>query len=377
MLSKSRYKISYFWTCYFFIRLAYLLFTVFVFARLTTLGDTNRYVMANVPFSLRIFFDSSDFMDFFAGTISGLLGRNMFLANFPAMLISFFTVRWAIEKLSMRKYVNNILLMIMISFPNFSIWTSVWSKEVFGLVFTAIIAVLIIKFLNGNYKIKILDIVGLYLCFLFNPQFLPFIFQGLVFIYIARTFLKNKPVSQLQLGIVFLCINILFLYLIRDIVNMYAFQMHIHFVHATAGSTRDNIFLEENDFFRHLPWGMFIAFFGPTFDEMLENPLHAIAGIESVFKIILFLYLSKYIYIRFLLKLRFSSFFPLSYLIVFIGICFMHYPFGVFNPGAAIRYRSRFIFLFIVLLLYLYAHKQNYYLIGKASINRIAAMRKQ
>jgi len=358
-------KISHFWLCYFFVRLFYLFFTIFVFERFTRLGDTRRYLWADVPFALRIFYNSTYFMDFFIGNIGGFFRHNMIVSNFPAMLISFFIIRWVVEKLQLRKYVNNRLLMIMISLPTFSIWTSVWTKELFGLVYSAIIAVLIVNFLNGNYKIRKMDILGLYLCFLFNPQFMPFIFQGLMFIYISRKFLNHKPMGQFKLAVLFLFINALFLYIIRDIVNAQAEMMHRHFDTVTARATRDNIFLEENDFFRHLPWGMFIAFFGPTLGEMLENPAHAVTGIESLFIIVLFFYLSKYIYIRGFFFSRISPIITMSYLIIIIGICFIHYPFGVFNPGAATRYRSRFIFLFIVLLLYLYGYKKEYSLIGK------------
>jgi len=353
----SKIRISRFWLCYFFIRLFYLFFAIFVYAQLTQLGDNRRYIRANVPFSLRIFHDSTHMVDFFAGNVSNLFREDMLLSNLPATLISFFIIRWAIEKLELRRYVNNILLMITISFPNFSVWTAVWSKELFGLVYTAIIAVLIINFLKGNFKIKIIDFIGLYLCFLFNPQFIPFILQGLIFIFIARYTMLHKPANQLRLSIIFLLMNIIILYLIRDIVNRYAGGMHAHFDTPFAGTTRDNIFLEDYDFFRHLPWGMFIAFFGPTFAEMTENPLLAITGLESLLKIMVFIYLSKYVIINILLKFHFPTLLPISYFMIIMGISFMHYPFGVFNPGSAIRYRSRFVFLFTVLLLYLYSQR--------------------
>ena len=364
MKAISYYKISRFWLCYFFIRLFYLLFAILVYDRFTRLGDTGRYLTADISFSLRVFYNSTVFMDFFGGIIGRIFQYNMILANFPAMFISFFITKWAVEKLELRKHVNNVFLMIALSLPNFSVWTSIWSKELFGLVFTAIFAVLIINFINGNYKIRMIDILGLYLCFLFSPQYLPFILQALIFIYIAQNLLNYKPLGQLGLAVFFLFINIIFLYAIRDIVNMYAGIMHSHFDTPTARATRDNIFVEDYDFFRHLPWGMFISFFGPTLNEMIQNPLHAIAGVESLFIIALFLYLSRYIYIRCLFQFRISSVLPISYLMIFIGILFIHYPFGVFNPGSAIRYRSRFFFLFLVLLLYLYRHKHKYYLIG-------------
>jgi len=362
MLVANRLKTSRFWMCYFFIRLFYLLFAVLIYARLTTLGDTEGYLTLTVPFSLRIFYDSTYFMFFIGGLIGIFFRQNMLLANLPSMFISFFIIKWAIEKLALRKHVNNTLLMIVISLPNFVIWTTIWSKELFGLIYTAIIAVLVVNFLNRNYKIGIIDIFGFYLCLLFNPQYLPFILQGLIFIYIAHNLFNHKPTGQIMLGVVFLFINVLFLYLIRDIVNMYAMGMHAHFELGQAGATRDNIFLEDYDFFRYLPWGMFVGFFGPTISEMRENPLHLIAGVESLLKIILFIYLSKYVIIDCFLKWKSLTIIPISYFFIFMGILFIHYPFSIFNPGSAIRYRSRFIFLFIILLLYLYTKGKDYYL---------------
>ena len=364
-MSVYRHKISSFWLCYFFIRLFYLLFATQIFARLTTLGDTEWYLAGGQrPFSLMTFHNSTYFMHFFGGVIGAIFRRNLLLSSIPAMLISFFITKWVIEKLELRKRVNNVFLMAMISLPNFSIWTSVWSKEVFGLVFSSIIVVTIINFLNGKYEIKIIDIVGMYICLVFKPQYLPFILQGLIFIYIAREYMNRKTIEQVILGLTILLTNILFLYIIRDTVNMYAGRMHGYFVFYGAG-TRENIFLEDYDFFRHLPRGMFVAFFGPTLGEMRDSPLHVIAGIESLSIIFLFLYLLKYTYADGFFNFRFSPVVTISYLIIFIGICFIHYPFGIFNPGAAIRYRTNFIFLFIVLLLYLYGQRQKYYLIGK------------
>jgi hypothetical protein len=136
--------------------------------------------------------------------------------------------------------------------------------------------------------------------------------------------------------------------------------MYQFFVSDEARSTRENIFIRENDFFRYIPWGMFIAFFGPTLSEMAAKPFQAIAGIESIFIILLFLHLSKYIFIKFFLKFRFSPIIIISYFVIFFGICFIHYPFGVFNPGSAIRYRTNFIFIFFILLTYLYTLKNNF-----------------
>lgn len=355
----KRYSISRFWFYYFIIRIFYLFFAVFVFDQLTGLGDTRRYITSTRIISMDMFTSSTYLMDAIGGNIGKLFGRNMLLSNFPFMVLSFFAIKIVIEKLSLRKYINNTLILILLSFPNFCIWTSVCSKETFGLIFSAIISITIINFINGNCKIKIIDIIGLYLCLMFKAQYLPFIFQGLIFIFISNKFLKHKPGLQLILGCIILFIDILFVYLIRDLINYIANTFYIHF--EEGRSTRENYFMKENDFFRYLPWGMYIAFFGPTIDEMISKPLQAIAGIESFFLILILLYLAKNIWINLFLKFSILTKYTISYFLIFIGICFIHYPFGIFNPGSAIRYRTNFIFIFIILLLYLYSNKNKQY----------------
>jgi hypothetical protein len=346
------YKLSRFWLTYFLIRLFYLFFTVLVYARLTTLGDTARYLRVRTGFSSLMFFSSTVFMDYTGGLIGAAFQGNMILANLPFAGASFLIVRWVIETLDLKNRHNKLFLVILISLPNFCIWTSVCSKEVFGLAFSAVFAVLYVNFLRGNYKLRIRDALGLWLGLMFKPQYLPFILQGLLFIYMADKLAGRNPGGQVILGLIFLCANILFLYAVRSTVNAYAGQMYRHFDLLGAQSTRANIFLKDGDFYRYAPYGMFIAFFGPLPGEMLEKSTHLIAGIESLWILLFFAVLSRTAAFRLLLKGRLSPLREFTILIVCAGICFVHYPFGIFNPGSAIRYRTNFIFLFIVLLLY-------------------------
>lgn len=344
------YSVSSFWLKYFIIRLCYLFFTVFIYMNLISMGDMNRYLMPEVRFSPAVFYYSTALMDFIGG-LSGIIFKNIILANFPFMLISFFAVKWTINKLEIRKYINNTLLLIIISLPHLCIWTSICSKEVFGLVFSAIFAVLIINFLNGNFKIQGRDLFAFYICFIFKRQYLPFIIQGLIFMYFAQKFLWKRRINQILLGLFFVMVNIIILFLIKDIINTYASGMYGYF--SGGRSNRDNFFLYDNDFFKYIPWGMFIAFFGPTLSEMIQRPLQGLAGLESLFIIFLFVYLAKDVLFRFIIKGEIFIKMFLGYFFIFSGICFIHYPFGIFNPGSAIRYRTNFLFLFITLLLYL------------------------
>lgn len=351
-------KINRFWCIYFLLRLFYLFFAVFIYARITTLGDTERYLNAGFNFSYSVFFNSTEFMFCLGGLIGKLAGGANVISNFPFMLLSFYMVRWAVEKLDLFPSVNRYLLLFLISLPNFCIWTSVCSKEVFGLVFSAIFGVLTVNFLKGDYKIRKRDMLATYLCMLFKPQYFPFILQGLLFIYLARKWCGSNR-ARLVLGLLMLVGNGLFLFLIKDTVNEYAGLMYVHFSSDEAVSTRDNIFLNDNDFFTKAPLGMFTAFWGPTWREMMEKPTYLIAGLESLVIFLLFIVLAEQFIARLFGMGRLNVTLFFSYFIIFSGICFLHYPFGIFNPGSAIRYRTNFIFLFILLLLYCYSYYQN------------------
>lgn len=352
------YKVNRFWCYYFFIRIFYLFFAVFVYGNLTTLGDTERYLGNPIHFSVSIFYNSTEMMDFIGGIVGTLSGGLNVISNLPFTLLSFYMIRWTIRELKLTGFINWYLLLLLLSLPNFCIWTSICSKEVFGLVFSAIFSVLIVNFLKDDYKIRLRDIFAAYLCLLFKPQYFPFILQGLLYIYFARKWCCTNGM-RLVLGFLMLFCNGVFLYLIKDIVNEYAGLMYVHFSADEATSTRDNIFLHDNDFFTKAPLGMFTAFWGPTLKEMLEKPTHLIAGFESGVIFLLFLFLANRFIARFLILgwLNVTLFF--SYFIIFSGICFLHYPFGIFNPGSAIRYRTNFLFLFIILLLYCWSYYKN------------------
>ena len=148
--------------------------------------------------------------------------------------------------------------------------------------------------------------------------------------------------------------NLLGIIVLSDFIDQLAMGMYVHF-DVEGTSTRSNLFLNEGDFIRNAPLGMIIAFIGPTLSEMIKNPLSLIAGVEGVMMIGIFMWLS----FRALYRMAHDGYFsPVTFFsitITVVGILFLHYPFGIFNPGSAIRYRTNFIFLFIILFSYLYA----------------------
>ncbi len=325
---------------------------IYVFSRITTLGDTFDYLNSPLQFSPAIFYSSTAFMQF-SGAVFKLVFRLDVLACLPFMLLSFYGIYYAVDKLNLYRYA--VYIIILFSLPNFGIWTSILGKEAVGCFFSAVIAVMLIRKLNGRYRLKVIDYTALYLCAVFKPQYLLFILQALLFLSITYHF-ENKKTFPLVLGIVMIAINIVVLYLVRDLINQLATGMAIHFKNNDpnlAQSTRSEApWLEQYGFFHSAAYGMFIAFFGPTFSEMLRKPAHFISGIESMVMIAFFLWL---LWPRLKYNLSYFRFNPIvfiSYFIVFTGILFVHYPFGFLNPGSAIRYRSNFYALFVLMLMY-------------------------
>ncbi len=331
-----------------------MVFAIYIFSRLTTLGDTFDYLNAPLSFSRQVLYSSTPMMQFF-GALFKMIFRLDVLACFPFMLLSFYGVYYAVDRLNLYRYATYII--ILFSLPNFGVWTSILGKEAVGCFFSCVIAVMLIKKITGPYQLKLIDYLALYLCLVFKPQYLLFIMQAFVFILITKRF-ADKKYFPLVLGAVVIACNVIALYYLRDVVDTLAKGMAIHFRSNDPGlaqSTRSEApWMVPYGFFYAAPYGMFIAFFGPTLSEMLSKPAQLLAGIESMVMIACFVFLLlPRLYYNFS-KLRFTPILFICCFITFTGILFIHYPFGFLNPGSAIRYRSNFYALFVLLLLYLF-----------------------
>jgi hypothetical protein len=350
------YGVRKIWALYFFIKIAYVFVAVFVFARLTTLGDTFDYLHSPLRFTPAIFYSSTYFMQF-TGALFKIIFQSDVLACIPFTLLSFYGIYYAVDRLNL--YAYSVYIIILFSLPNFAVWTSVLGKEAVGCFFSSVIAVMLIRKMNGPYRLKLIDYVALYLCLLFKPQYMLFVLQALAFLSLTNRF-ADKKYFPLLVGSIIIIANIAVIYHYRDVVDELARGMAIHFKSNDTGlaqSTRSETpWLAPYGFFKEAPYGMAIAFFGPTLQEMLHKPAQLIAGIESLIMIacMLCLCLPKITYNMHYMRFNPTIFF--TFVIIFVGILFVHYPFGFLNPGSAIRYRSNFYALFVIMLLYQFYH---------------------
>jgi hypothetical protein len=336
------------WFLFVLFKIGYMFAALFVYSRFTSLGDTNRYLSGQVLSPREWISNSTLMMDTMAGIFSAVLGP--VLANLPFVFLSAFGVYYAVKRLQLQRGELTVLLLLL-SFPSFGIWTSIASKEAVTTFFLGVILGFIIDILKGvKNRDYLLVPLAFYLCAVFKPQYLIAIVAMLSYLYIAKK-LSLKGFGKFSLFFFGLSLSLLVLYVIRFEVNSLSFTIVSHF-DPDASSTRENtIWVDDFDFFWNAPYGMLIAFVGPTFSEAFARPAQLFALMESVFILVLFLYASFKLILVSLKLDRINIFMLGMFLIPALWILFVHYPFGALNPGSAIRYRSGF-YAFLVILFY-------------------------
>lgn len=353
------YRIERFWFTYLVIRFFYLLVAVLVFPKLTSFGDPIYYMTSGVSLSIS---SSTDIMCFIGGIIGTIFGGFNVVSNVPFMLFSFYIIKWAIDTLEIRKYVNNRLLLLLISLPTFCIWTSICSKECIGLFFSVILGLLIVRYIEGQFKIGVKEFLAIILVVFFKPQYLPFIIATLLYLRLTYDSYSQKKI--VFLSVIYIFIIIWIIYLFRDLIDLYSLgvQKAFDFDSQYSDSTRiTSVFVNRYDFFLKAPLGMITAFWGPTLSEALQKPFHMFVFLESFVLLILMLYFAKNMLNRMFFRRIVNIRLLTSYWVLFTGILFVHYPFGIFNSGSATRYRNNFLFLFIILLIYVFTtYKKKY-----------------
>ena len=325
---------------------------------MTSLGDTSSYLNAPLTLTPSILYSSTDMM-FFVGSVLKKIFRLDVIASLPFMFLSFYGVYYAVDRLNLYRYPKLVLLIM--SMPNFGVWTSVLSKEAVGCFFSGVISVLLVRQIAGDYRYRLIDFLALYLCVIFKPQYILYIGQALVFLRIIK-WTNLKPTFTFVLGVIMISANILVLYIFRETIDVLAQGMYVHFIYSDpdlAQSTRSaEPWFVPFGVFKEAPYGMFISFVGPTFKEMLSKPTHFISGIESYIIILLYIFLLSHRLLFICKTGQINLKITFVYLVVLLGILFVHYPFGYLNPGSAIRYRENFYLTFSVLFLFLFDYKQ-------------------
>ena len=318
----------------------YCLFGVFIVSEITILGDVNTYLYRSIQYDIYTFLNSTSFTVFITQSLLKIL-REPLLVHFFFSFLSFLGIYIPLSKIPFSK--NQLITMLIVfSFPSFGTWSNLIGKEalvIFSLGF--IVYNFYYFFVYNKFKYKFFVLLSCYIILIIKPQF----FLAILSIFLIVKLRTYNHVNRiLWVNFLYLIIGIFCFFLLKDIINEFASTFWIFF--SGGGTTRPNTWLNDYDFFIQAPLGMLVAFVGPKFSE-LNNIPNIFAFIESSVIVIYVSYLIKTI----LFKRSQTRFFSISIAIcVLFLILFVHYPFGYFNPGSAIRYRANFL-PFIILVL--------------------------
>ncbi|TMP83640.1 hypothetical protein CWB73_02130 [Pseudoalteromonas phenolica] len=332
-----------------------MLFAEFVYSQLSQLGDTHRYLETSPFFNASIFYSSTSMMEF-TGSLVKYLQPPMY--HLPAMVISFcgfVLVFNYFKSIGVFRSTNILILFVLANLmPSYLLWTSVHSKEAISVFIMSFFAVFLIKYERSEIKGKdwFAFIIFMYLGLVFKAQYFAAIISCLVFIYLYKK-LNCKALGKLMLFTLMIGTQVLILFGLSDIIDAVTLNMYQHFDPENARSTRENIyFVNEGDFFRNMFSNMLLAAWGPTLAEVASKPLMALFFLESLCIALIIIILLFGMFKQLLNYQLNISVLVLSFLMIF-WLLLVHYPFGIFNPGSAIRYRQNFYPLLITLLFYL------------------------
>jgi hypothetical protein len=316
-----------------------------VVVRLTSLGDARRFQghfkkFTGLSGDFHWLLDSTQILEAFGMMLSSFMPRQYLAMSLIYQTIAFVGLVIFLNSIAPR---IRIFAAILLLSPSFNIWSSVASKEAFIVFSVSIICSHIISAYNNDFRLRYLYLISGYILAVFKPHY----FASLLFIYtgiVLSKFIKQKEALILLMG----GVSLSFLYFFRDTIDRLSFQMLPHFLTDAGRSTRLGYWQEPYDAFIKAPMGMLLSFVGPTFEEALKNTLQMVSLMESGFilLILLLIFLAR--------RDRIPAF---AFMLVLFGIfwlLFANYPFGVMNPGSAIRYRAGYyviiVMAFVVLL---------------------------
>lgn len=321
-----------------------------IIRRVTTLGDASSY-QRSVLFDLSVS-DASIGGDFttlrrlgtfitlgVGGIFNIIFAGNPILINIGFQTIAFIGI---VKLLNCCDDWLKRRLALLLLFPSFNLWSSVASKEAIVVFLICVISAYMLDIYYNRDRLTLLTSVSVVVLAFFKLHFMAAVVFVIGILKVASRF-REKAALAVTAGL----LSLAMLFVVREKIASLALTVQTHFMPGEARSTREIFFVEPYDVFLKAPYGMFQTFFGPTVSEVVTSPVHIISFAESF---VLLSILSFYL-IRRLPELpafpAIVGFFTTAWLM--FGIM----PFGIHNPGSAIRYRTGYYVLICVLFLIL------------------------
>ncbi|MBU0694977.1 MAG: hypothetical protein KKE39_00415 [Bacteroidetes bacterium] len=302
-------------------------------------------------------------------SLTAILKKILFLDFFVHLaycLFSFWGLTILIKELKWSLY-KEYILVFFLSMPSFGMWTSVISKEAFTCFFTCIALVWLVNlFEKKPLRFSVfLNLISLYIIIIMRPTVGVGLLLLIIILYYFKITFINKYVRFLSIILTVFISSII----VYNLANKYIKDEFLPLAEAyfdpssfSSTSTRKFGFWKSaSDLFLKAPQGIFIANLGPTLPESINKPYFMPYFLEGMLFIITMIYLISAIIFKQLFRDTINPNFVMFLLFGVILILFMNYPFGLFNPGSATRYRSSYYHIIIVGLLYFYYKEKSYF----------------
>ncbi len=331
------------------IKLSVTLIAIFVYAKFSPFSDADNYLKANFkPWDFSFLLHRTLFTFNFYALLKQILHYNIVVHLFISTLLSL--TLWYVIK-SEYKYTNKTLLLGCVFMPHFLIWSGVVGKEALAIAGFLLIIKSCIELAIWN-QIKIAPLLlGLFLGLIERPHYaISYIYLFIIslgFSQIKIQIMSRYTTSQSIIMLFFVLGygGLLYYYLqpiSSDILMEFMRNCQGYFLgYLQSATNRWNIvWYQGNDFFSNLFWGLPMSIIGPTLDEAFKKPIMIPVFFEGIFALLLLLTLCTML-IRFIKKHPdYRSLIIWGFIPSMVFALLINYPFGIFNPGSAIRYKQ-------------------------------------
>ena len=113
---------------FFFIKLLYTIYAVFIFGKISTISDTESYLGTTIFFTFEIFKSNTLFMMFITSVLKYFLRLDI-LVHFSFTLLSFYSLVKLIKRVTIGNANGSYILIFFFLMPSFGMWTSTIVKE--------------------------------------------------------------------------------------------------------------------------------------------------------------------------------------------------------------------------------------------------------
>lgn len=329
------YLLFFFWT----------LFSVLLYARFTTLGDSNSYLTGAYD-------DEHQLRTIVIQDIAGLvysIAHNDLLAHLVFSAFAATGVAYMVRNARVHDEYRWPLLAILLT-PNFGVWASVigreslfvgmlglflgavlsyWRKPAFHRALFAIACIGGMSFIRTPYGLGLALFFVMFLAFRSGP----------------RVHLSAGVHAMLLVGVSVLVLSVAWPYL-DDYVSNDVLPRAQHYFSLSSDATRDWVQIDTTrGLLTSLWWSLPLALVGPTPGEVMARPLTLPFFVSGV---VIFASLLYAIGVAFRTPAGIErKILLLGWLPAMVLILIAYVPFGIYNSGSAIRYASCFL-LFLI-----------------------------